>query len=130
MYGLLNRYQVQISKEELDRFCEAMLTIREEIRAVENGMSIYRQTGSGVSVVTDAYGRVIQRVDTFEEANTGNFAAVHTVATPIGSVNTLYPRIGDSVGNIMLVALTGLLLGLFLTRKRQAVQPEVGTVTA
>jgi hypothetical protein len=83
-----------------------------------------------VSSVTDAYGRLIQRVDIFEETGTGNFAAVHTVTTPIGSVDTLYSVIGDSVGNIMLVALTGLLLGWFLTRKRRAVQPEVGTTMA
>jgi apolipoprotein N-acyltransferase len=97
-------------------------------RAVENGMSIYRQTGSGVSSVVDAYGRTLEYVDTFEAASADDFAAVHTVATPIGSVDTLYPRIGDIVGNIMLVALAGLLLGLFLTRKRRTSEMEVGTV--
>src|SRR5512145_1018655 len=59
-------------------------------RAVENGMTIFRQTGSGVSSVTDTHGRVIQRVDSFEEKSTGSFAAVQTVTVPIGSVNTLY----------------------------------------
>jgi apolipoprotein N-acyltransferase len=40
-------------------------------RAVENGMSIYRQTGSGVSSVIDAYGRTIHRADAFDEENHG-----------------------------------------------------------
>jgi len=99
-------------------------------RAVENGMSIYRQTGSGVSIVTDAYGRIINRVDAFEEESTGNFAAIQMVTTPISSVNTLYPMIGDAVGNVMLVAFAGLLLGLFLSRKRQTAHVEAGPVPA
>jgi apolipoprotein N-acyltransferase len=98
-------------------------------RAVENGMSIYRQAGSGVSSVIDAYGRMIHRVDAFEEDSTGNFAAVQIVRTPIGSVNTIYPRIGDVVGNVMLVAFAGLLLGLLLTRKRHAARLEIGPVS-
>jgi hypothetical protein len=40
------------------------------------------------------------------------------VETPIGSVNTLYPAIGDIFGNVMLVGLLGLVVGLFVTRKR------------
>ncbi len=36
-------------------------------------MSIYRQTGSGVSSVIDAYGRTTQRLDIFQTGNTGNF---------------------------------------------------------
>jgi apolipoprotein N-acyltransferase len=94
-------------------------------RAVENGMSIYRQTGSGVSLVTDAYGRVVQRLDAWEEDRQGEFAAVQMVTTPIGSVDTLYPTIGDAVGYVMLVGFVGLLLGLLLTRKRRVTRVEV-----
>lgn len=94
-------------------------------RAVENGMSLYRQTGSGVSLVTDAYGRVVQRLDAWEEHRRGEFAAVQMVTTPIGSVDTLYPAIGDTVGYIMLVGFVGLLLGLLLTRKRRVTRAEV-----
>ncbi|HMB24911.1 MAG TPA: nitrilase-related carbon-nitrogen hydrolase, partial [Anaerolineales bacterium] len=92
-------------------------------RAVENGMTIFRQTGSGVSNVIDAHGRTIQRVDIFEEKSTGSFAAVQSVTVPLGSVNTLYPAIGDAVGNVTLVAFGGLLIGLFLTRKRGVLHP-------
>lgn len=87
-------------------------------RAVENGMSIFRQTGQGVSIVSDAYGKVINRVDTFEENATG-FSGIQMVKTPIGSVNTLYPAVGDMFGNVMLVGLVGLLIGLFVTRKKK-----------
>lgn len=98
-------------------------------RAVENGMSIYRQTGSGISSVIDAYGRMIHRVDSFEKEDTGNFAAVHIVPTPVSSVPTLYSRIGDTVGNIMMVASLGVLAGIWLNRKRTTLRVRVGTAT-
>lgn len=99
-------------------------------RAVENGMSIYRQTGSGVSSVIDAYGRTIHRLDAFEEENAGNFAAVQMVTTPIGSVNTLYPVVGDVVGNMMLVLFAGLILGSWLSRKQVLRRVEKESVPA
>jgi len=86
-------------------------------RAVENGLTIFRQTGQGVSVVVDAYGRVLNRADTYEESVNG-FAGIQKVQTPISSVNTLYPSVGDALGNMMLIGLVGLLVGLFVTRKR------------
>ena len=89
-------------------------------RAVENGMTIFRQTGEGVSVVADPYGRTISRVDMFQENATG-FTGIQNVSTPIGSVDNLYPTIGDGVGYLMLVGLVGLLVGLFVTRKRQRI---------
>jgi apolipoprotein N-acyltransferase len=98
-------------------------------RAVENGLSIYRQTGSGVSLVTDAFGRTLSRVDTNEEAETGNFAGLQMVVTPVSSVETMYPNMGDMIGYVMLVASAGLLLGLLLTTKRRAARMEVGHVS-
>lgn len=86
-------------------------------RAVENGMQIYRQTGAGVSVVTDAYGRVINRVDMFEEKNAGIWGGEQMVMTPIGSIETLYPKIGDAFGLVMLVGLVGLLGFAWMKRK-------------
>ena len=99
-------------------------------RAVENGMSMFRQTGSGVSSVIDAYGRTLQRLDMFKTSDTGNFASLQTVTTPIGSVNTLYPVIGDVVGNVMLILLAGLLLGLLWKRSKISVRAEAGPVSA
>ncbi len=86
-------------------------------RSVENGMTIFRQTGQGVSLVSDAYGNILNRVDTFEESE-NNFAGIQKVQTPISSVNTLYPTVGDALGNVMLLGLVGLLIGLWLTRKK------------
>lgn len=83
-------------------------------RAVENGVPIYRQTGTGVSVVTDAYGRIINRLDTFEEENSGPWDGEQMVLTPVGSIETLYPIIGDAFGTAMLVGLAGLLIGLLI----------------
>lgn len=99
-------------------------------RAVENGMSIFRQTGSGVSAVIDAYGQTVHRVDSFDEESTGDFSAVQMVTTPISSVNTIYPMIGGILGNVMLIALAGLVLGLWSTRRRVMTSKQAGSVIA
>lgn len=85
-------------------------------RAVENGMAIFRQTGQGVSLVTDSYGRVIERVDTFQQPSTGQFEAVHITETRLASVPTLYPRIGDIFGSMMQIGALGLLIALVVRR--------------
>ena len=85
-------------------------------RAVENGMTIFRQTGEGVSLVADPYGRTLSRVDMFQENGTG-FTGIQRVSITIGPVNTLYPSVGDGVGYVMAVGLVGLLVGLFATRR-------------
>ncbi|MBL8088978.1 MAG: hypothetical protein JNJ43_01525 [Anaerolineales bacterium] len=87
-------------------------------RAIENGMTIFRQTGQGVSNVNDAYGNQYNRVDSFENETEG-FASIQIVETPIGSVNTLYPSLGDFLGNFMQIGLLGLVIGLWLTRKKK-----------
>ena len=99
-------------------------------RAVENGMSVYRQTGSGVSVVTDAFGRTLSRVDATKETGTGAFTAIQMVTTPTSPVATPYPIIGDVFGTVMLVASAGLLLSLLVGRKRSTVRVEAGPVSA
>ena len=86
-------------------------------RAVENGMTIFRQTGQGVSMVSDAYGKVINRVDMFEE-NASGFTGIQMVQTPIGSVDTAYTTIGDGFGIATLIGLLGLLIRLWVTRKK------------
>ena len=86
-------------------------------RAVENGITVFRQTGQGVSLVSDAYGHVLNRVDTFEETSDG-FTGLQKVQTPIGSVSTVYPTLGDTFGNVALVGLLGLIVGLFIIRRK------------
>ena len=87
-------------------------------RAVENGAAIFRQTGAGVSLVADAYGRIVNRVDSFAEENTGNISSMQQVATPIGAVATLYPVIGDAFGWAMLIGLVGLVALLWVKRRK------------
>ena len=86
-------------------------------RAVENGMSIYRQTGAGVSSVVDAYGREINRVDIFEDENAGAWGGEQKVMTPVGSVETLFPKIGDAFGQVMLIGMLGLIGFAWMKRK-------------
>ncbi|MBI5295232.1 MAG: hypothetical protein HY869_07130 [Chloroflexi bacterium] len=88
-------------------------------RAVENGMTIFRQSGQGISSVIDAYGRELNRVDLFEE-NAAGFTGLQLVETPSGSVNTWYPVIGDLAGIAALLGMAGLLIDMFVTRKRKS----------
>lgn len=88
-------------------------------RAVENGMTIFRQTGQGVSSVIDAHGRELNRVDMFKE-NAAGFTGLQLVETPSGSVNTWYPTVGDLAGIAALLGMAGLLVGLFVTRKKKS----------
>ncbi len=88
-------------------------------RAVENGLPIFRQTGAGISIVTDAYGRVVNRIDTFEEENAGTWGGEQMVMVPVGSTETLYPRIGDAFGMAMLVGMLGLVIVAWWKRERK-----------
>ena len=100
-------------------------------RAVENGMTIFRQTGQGVSVVSDPYGRVLHRLDSFENSAPGEFVAIQNVRTSIRSVNTLYPVLGDAFGQVMQVGLLGLLVLPWLARRKKklvAVEHKQGEV--
>jgi apolipoprotein N-acyltransferase len=86
-------------------------------RAVENGVSIFRQTGQGISSARDVYGQEISHVDMFTEAVTG-FTGIQMVEMPVGSINTLYTSLGDIFGSIMMVGFAGLLIGSFFARKK------------
>ena len=87
-------------------------------RAVENGMSIFRQTGQGVSSVIDAYGFTINRVDMFKE-NTAGFTGIQMIETPTDSVDTMYTSTGDAFGWAMQIGLLVLLVNLWLNRKQK-----------
>lgn len=87
-------------------------------RSVENGVPIFRQTGGGVSVVTDAYGRTVKRIDMFEQEQTGDWAAEQIVNVQIGSVDTLYPTVGENFGLAMLIGMLGLVGFAWFSRKK------------
>ncbi|MBT3321174.1 MAG: carbon-nitrogen hydrolase family protein [Anaerolineae bacterium] len=86
-------------------------------RSIENGMPIYRQTGAGISTVTDAYGQIINSVNIFEEESTSAWGGEQMVMVPVGSVETAFPKIGDAFGQAMLIALLGLIGFGWMKRK-------------
>lgn len=86
-------------------------------RAIENGMSIFRQTGNGVSSVIDPYGRVINRVDMFQE-DPDAWGGLQMVQVPVGAVETLYPETGDVFGLAALVTFLGFLGAALFNRAR------------
>jgi apolipoprotein N-acyltransferase len=86
-------------------------------RAVENGLTIFRQTGQGVSIVSNPYGKVLSRVDSFEDTSR-EFVSVMKASVPITSVNTFYPNLGDALGQGMLLALLPLFVVMWVIRKK------------
>lgn len=91
-------------------------------RAVENGTPIFRQTGNGVSIVTDAYGRVLSRVDSFDEPANGTWASAQVIETATGSVPTRFPIVGNLFGQVQqfgVVGLIGWLLIAWLIDRRR-----------
>ena len=91
-------------------------------RGLEHGLVIFRQVGQGVSLVSDAYGRVLNRVDGFAAptgAEDAQVAGLQQVSVPVGKVDTLDPILGDLFGNVMLLRLVGLLVGLVAARTRE-----------
>jgi apolipoprotein N-acyltransferase len=69
-------------------------------RAIENGFSLVRQTGDGLSVATDPYGRVVAAMDQFRASDRVMVATVPTEGVP-----TLYGRLGDWFGWASVIAL-------------------------
>ena len=59
-------------------------------RAIENGVPLVRPASSGISAAFDAWGRVMGLADYFSPGD-----RTFTVQVPVGSVPTLYARIGD-----------------------------------
>ena len=88
-------------------------------RAIENGSSLFRQTGDGVSSAVDGYGRRYSHVNGFTSTS-GDWSGEQRVTLPVGAVATLYPQIGDRFGQLMVVALVPLLILLWVTRGRRA----------
>ncbi len=97
------------------------------VRAVENGMAVVRQTGSGVSLATDAYGRVHSWVDSFD--STGRVPGEQQVALPVGAVPTLYPTVGMAVGWLSGAGVLVVLGWLLVVRRRTQGSPGEAAVT-
>jgi apolipoprotein N-acyltransferase len=73
-------------------------------RAIENGVAMFRPTGDGISLATDAFGRVLASADDFVSAKPSL-----VVDIPLQAMPTVYARVGDlfvylcAVGWLLLV---------------------------
>jgi apolipoprotein N-acyltransferase len=78
-------------------------------RAIENGTSLIRPDGRGISLMTDYQGRVIASQN-YSASNNGIMLAY----VPTAGVSTIYSRIGDAFAYLCTI---GLLLGIHLARR-------------
>jgi apolipoprotein N-acyltransferase len=93
-------------------------------RAVENGFTLLRPTGKGISAVIDPLGRVLARQDAFT-----NPGGILLAGVPARGVTTVYSRIGDLFAHLC-AAGTACLAGLALLHRKQPArvsvsQPEI-----
>lgn len=86
------------------------------VRAVENGMAVVRQTGSGISLTADAHGRLLTAVDSFDASDRA--PGEQSAALPVGQVRTLYPVVGAAFG-LLAGAGTVVALGWLLIMRRR-----------
>jgi apolipoprotein N-acyltransferase len=82
-------------------------------RAVENATAVFRQTAHGVSLTSDALGRVVNRQDTFE----GRHAQL--VEVPLHRTQSLYPRLGDWSGTASPLGLIIVGLASYVQKRRR-----------
>jgi apolipoprotein N-acyltransferase len=89
-------------------------------RAIENGMSVVRQTDAGLSIAVDAYGRVLAQTDFFTSAERTMVAQV-----PTGHVATLYTALGRYFEWLCLVGFLLLIASVILERRTVRYQNPV-----
>jgi apolipoprotein N-acyltransferase len=84
-----------------------------DYRAIENGFSMIRPTGNGLSAMVDPQGRVLASQDYFT-----NSSGIMLASLPMHRVTTIYSRIGDTFAYLCVAGLI-LLMGLALLRREQ-----------
>jgi apolipoprotein N-acyltransferase len=90
-----------------------------QFRAIENGVSVFRQSDNALSIVTDPYGRVLASVDHFTASEWVTVAQV-----PTHGVFTIYSVIGDIFGwlsilGFLAIVVWGVVRSLRLRRTRR-----------
>ncbi|SHJ45657.1 apolipoprotein N-acyltransferase [Tessaracoccus bendigoensis DSM 12906] len=85
-------------------------------RAVENGTAVFRQTSSGVTLAVDAYGRVLDRVDSFSDASGAPGELI--VDLPLHDPPVAFPTVQNLVGLISQVGTLGFIVWLVVARLR------------
>ncbi len=81
-------------------------------RAIENGVSIVRPTGTGQSIVFGPNGRVLARLDAYDHE-----VRVINAHVPIEGVTTVFDYVGNTFAWLCIAA-TMLLVGIAMTRRR------------
>jgi len=79
------------------------------VRSVENGFAMVRAARWGVSAAVDAFGRTLARTDSFAADPDVTVAQV-----PLGSVATLYARLGDWFAWLCAAGLAAIAMGSLL----------------
>jgi apolipoprotein N-acyltransferase len=74
-------------------------------RAIENGVSVFRQSDNALSIVADPYGRILASVDHFTSSEWVTVAQV-----PTHGVFTIYSVIGDIVGWLAVVGFVAIVM--------------------
>ncbi len=78
-------------------------------RAIENGFSLFRATGNGLSIATDPCGRITGALD-----NLTSKSKLMTAEVPTAGVTTLYSKIGDIFARICVLFIGALLLYMII----------------
>ena len=92
---------------------------KQVFRAIENGTSLIRPTGHGISLMTDYLGRVIASQN-YSASNNGIMLA----NVPTRGVSTIYTHIGDAFAYLCTI---GLLLGIHLARRAKRSEKRTST---
>ena len=87
-----------------------------DYRAIENGFSMIRPAGNGLSAVVDPQGRVLASQDYFT-----NNSRIMLTSLPLHRVTTIYSRIGDVFAYLCVIGLILLTSQALLRRERLAV---------
>ena len=96
-------------------------------RAIENGASLVRPTGEGISTAVDYQGRVLASVDYL--ASEDPMLVTMLAAVPTKGAGTIYARIGDAFAYLSVAGLA-LLIILALLPRRVGVIADTSTKTA
>jgi apolipoprotein N-acyltransferase len=83
-----------------------------DYRAIENGFTMIRPTGKGLSAVIDDRGRILA----IRDYNT-NPSGIMLASLPLHSTRTIYSRIGDLFAYLCVVGLVSLAAWAFINRK-------------
>jgi apolipoprotein N-acyltransferase len=83
-------------------------------RAIENGLTLVRQSDNGFSLVSDPYGRVVMRENHVGQADVRMFAAA-----PVMPTGTLYTTLGDIVGQLSVAGILVTIIAVITMRFRQ-----------